>query len=109
MYVPYSAGITDSYRSWLTSNTMEVELSPKSIARLADALAPRVAKIIRNEIAKPEDVQEWIDTNEAAAILGITPGTLRRQKSRYPHIKNGDNSQGNLRFLRSSLIETYAK
>ena len=109
MYALFSEGITDSYLYWLTSNTMEVELSPKSIARLADALAPRVAKIIRNEMQKPEDVQEWIDTNEAAAILGITPGTLRRQKRKYPHIKNGDNSQGNLRFLRSSLIETYAK
>ena len=88
---------------------MELELSPKSIARLADALAPRVAKIIRNEISKPEEVQEWIDTNEAAAILGITPGHLRRQKDRFPHIKSGGKQQGNLRFLRSSLMESYAR
>lgn len=88
---------------------MNVELSPKSIALLADALAPRVAKIIRNEMNKPEDVQEWIDTNEAAMVLGVTPGHLRRNKDRYPHIKNGEKQQGNLRFLRSSLIASYAK
>ena len=87
---------------------MEIELSYDSIRRLADELAPRVAKIIRNEIRKPEEVQEWIDTNEAAAMLGISPTTLRRKKDNYPHIKNGDNRQGNLRFLKSSLIEKYA-
>lgn len=90
---------------------MEVELSPKSIARLADALAPRVAKIIKNEVMKPmEDAnQEWISTKEAALILGMTQGNLRRCKDKYPHIKNGDNGQGNLRFLRSALIESFAK
>jgi hypothetical protein len=90
---------------------MEVELSPKSIARLADALAPRVAKIIKNEVMKPmEDAnQEWISTKEAALILGMTQGNLRRCKDKYPHIKNGDNDQGNLRFLRSALIESFAK
>ena len=90
---------------------MEVELSPKSIARLADALALRVAKIIKNEVMKPmEDAnQEWISTKEAALILGMTQGNLRRRKDKYPHIKNGDNNQGNLRFLRSALIETFAK
>lgn len=90
---------------------MEVELSPKSIARLADALAPRVAKIIRRDILKPvEDAnQEWISTKEAALILGMTPGNLRRSKDKYPHIKNGSNDQGNLRFLRSALLESFAK
>lgn len=87
---------------------MELELSPKSIARLADALAPRVAKIIRSEI-KPKEEEQWLDTNDAAAILGITPGCLRKNKDRYPHIKNGGNKQGNLRFLRSSLIESFGK
>lgn len=88
---------------------MEVELSPKSIQRLADALAPRVAEIISGEIRKPEADTEWVDTNDAAAILGITPRWLRQTKDRFVHIKNGDNKQGNLRFLRSSLIESYGK
>lgn len=88
---------------------MEVELSLKSIERLADALAPRVAKIIKNELKKPEDIQEWIDTKEAAGLLGITPAHLRRRKDDFPHIKGGGNQQGNLRFLRSSLIQAFAK
>lgn len=88
---------------------MEVELSPKSIKRLADALAPRVAEIITGEMKKPKEEQEWLDTNDAAAVLGITPRWLRQRKDRFVHIKNGDKQQGNLRFLRSSLIENYAK
>lgn len=86
---------------------MEIELSPKSIARLADALAPRVAQIMRKDM-KP-DAEEWLDTKEAAALLGISAGHLRRHKDRYPHIKNGNEKQGNLRFRRSSLIEGYSR
>lgn len=88
---------------------MELELSPSSIARLADALAPRVAKIIKNELGKKNEEQEWICTDEAASILGISSDRMRKVKDKYPHIKNGSNQQGGLRFLRSALIETFAK
>lgn len=88
---------------------MEVELSITSIRRLADELAPRVARIIKAELQKKERAEEWVDTAEAAAILGVTKSWLRATKDRYPHIKNGENRQGNLRFLRSGLISGYAK
>lgn len=89
---------------------MEIELSPKSIARLADALAPRVAKIIKNEMMKQEPVDdEWVSTKVAASILGISQDRMRKIKGKYPHIKNGDKDQGNLRFKRSSLVEHYAQ
>jgi len=88
---------------------MEIELSNESIKRLADALAPRVAKIIKAELKKKEDAEEWVRTKEAAQILGITERWLRRTKDNYPHIKNGNNEQGNLMFLKSGLIKTYAQ
>jgi hypothetical protein len=87
---------------------MEVELSITSIRRLADELAPRVAKIIKADLQRKEQAEEWVRTEEAAAILGITERWLRRTKDNYPHIKNGDNKQGNLMFLRSGLIKSYA-
>ena len=88
---------------------MEIELSNESIKRIADALAPRVAKIIKAELKKKEDAEEWVRTKEAAQILGITERWLRRTKDNYPHIKNGNNEQGNLMFLKSGLIKTYAQ
>ena len=88
---------------------MEYELSPQSIARLADALAPRVAKIIKNELKKPREEQEWICAKEAAMILGISVSRMRHIKDRFPHIKSGNSAQGSIRFLRSALIENYAK
>ena len=87
---------------------MELELSPKSIARLADALAPRVAKIIKADLKKKEDAEEWVRTADAAAILGVSESWLRRTKNKYPHTKGGDNQQGNLLFLKSALIKSYS-
>lgn len=88
---------------------MEIELSYNSIRRLADELAPRVAKIIKADLQKKEEQEEWVRTAEAAAILGISEKWLRTTKDRYPHIKNGDSKQGNIMFLRSGLIKSYAK
>lgn len=88
---------------------MEIELSVNSIRRLADELAPRVAKIIKADLQRKEDAEEWVRTADAARILGISENWLRVTKDRYPHIKNGENSQGNLMFLKSALIKSYAK
>lgn len=88
---------------------MEIELSYNSIRRLADELAPRVAKIIKADLKKKEQAEEWVRTSEAAAILGITESWLRKTKNRYPHTKGGDGQQGNLLFLKSSLIKSYSE
>lgn len=87
-----------------------VDLSQRSIARLADALAPRVAKIILEQMRlKEPDEEEWLNTKEAAELLGISQGHLRRHKDEYTHTKLGDAKQGNLRFLRSSLIPPFTE
>jgi hypothetical protein len=58
---------------------------------------------------RKEQAEEWVRTDEAAQILGISETWLRQTKDRYPHIKNGSEKQGNLMFLRSGLIKGYAK
>lgn len=88
---------------------MNIELSPESIKRLADELAPRVAVIIMQKMKSDPSQDEWVDTNTAASILGIKPDTLRKQLNKYTHIKSGDSKQGKLRFHRPSLIEHYAQ
>ncbi|UKK61070.1 helix-turn-helix domain-containing protein [Prevotella communis] len=88
---------------------MEIELSPKSISLLADALAPRVAVIIMQKMNEDPMKEEWVDTRTAARILGIKPNTLRKNIDKYTHVKSGDKRQGHLLFLRSELINAFAK
>lgn len=89
---------------------MEIELSPKSISLLADALAPRVAVIIMQKMKNDPTTQaEWVDTKTAARILGCKPNTLRKNINKYTHIKSGDSKQGHLLFLRAELIPGFAQ
>lgn len=82
---------------------MEIELSPVSIIKLAEALAPRVARIIKRQSKE----EEWIPTREAAQILSVSPAWLRRTKERYPYIK-GEGQQSQIRFLKSALLKNHA-
>lgn len=83
---------------------MEIELSPISIIKLAEALAPRVARIIKQQ---EKEEEEWITTREAAQILSVSPAWLRRTKERYPYIK-GEGQQSQIRFLKSALLKNHA-
>lgn len=47
---------------------------------------------------------EMVTTEEAARILGVSTGTMRRNKDKFQHIKTGDGRSGRLLFRRSSLI-----
>lgn len=87
---------------------MEIELSPQSIARLADALAPRVALIITNKLDLQPRETDLVTTEEAARILGITPSRMRHIKDKFPHVKGGNCAQGKLLFKRDGLIKGYS-
>ena len=86
---------------------MEVELSQRTI----DAIAYRAATIImqkmKNAPEESRDFPKMVTTSEAAAILGITPGRMRQIAERFPHIKQGENKQGKLLFVRNALLENY--
>ena len=86
---------------------MEIELSQRTI----DAIAYRAATIIMQKMKKAQktgsDLPMMVSSREAAAILGITPGRMRQIAERFPHIKQGDNKQGKLLFVRDALLENY--
>lgn len=86
---------------------MEIELSQRTI----DAIAYRAATIIMQKMKKAQktgsDLPKMVSSREAAAILGITPGRMRQIAERFPHIKQGDNKQGKLLFVRDALLENY--
>lgn len=84
---------------------MEVELSDNSIRKVAR----EVAAILRQSHPAIDMTKEMVPTKEAARILGITPARLRQIKDRYPHIKNGEHSQGKLLFKREALLRIYAQ
>jgi hypothetical protein len=50
-----------------------------------------------------------VTVKEAARILNISESHMRRIKDNFPHIKNGNNAQGHVLFVRESLLKTYAK
>lgn len=85
---------------------MEVELSQKAI----DAIAYKAATIVVSKLKAEDQVQahsQMVSTKEAAAILGITPARMRQIADRFPHIKQGNNKQGKLLFLKKSLLKNY--
>lgn len=86
-----------------------MELTQKERRDLINDITTNVIRVLekRKKLVKEED--EWIDSKEAAAIIGVSVSRLRKIKDRFPHTKVGNNAQGQLRFLKSGLIEKYAK
>jgi hypothetical protein len=50
---------------------------------------------------------EYVDTEEAARILGMSANYLRQVKDRYPHMKAGDRKQGRILFRRDALLNEF--
>ena len=73
-------------------------------------IAYKAAKIVVSELKKCEEPQlEMVPVSVAAKILGISEDHMRRIKDKFPHIKNGNNKQGRLLFVRDALLKEYAK
>lgn len=81
---------------------MEIELSQKCM----DAIAYKVAKILKCELKKESDLPELVSTAEAAKILNISQDRLRHIGHRFPRIK-GEGRNGRLLYIRSKLMENY--
>lgn len=71
----------------------------------AKIVASEVVKALKGNRSKVES--EYVDTEEAARILGMSPTYLRSVKDRYPHIKVGNTKQGRIMFRRDSLLNAY--
>ena len=79
---------------------MEIELRQKDI----DAIAYKVAKILKRELKDGFEQPEMVSTAEAAKILNITPRHMRLIGERFPRIKGAG---GRLLYVRSALLENY--
>ena len=72
---------------------------------LAALVAEEVVKKLRGVRNLTE--AEYVDANEAARILGVSPNYLRQIKDRYPHMKAGDRKQGRILFRRDALLNEF--
>ena len=85
---------------------MDIFLSEKQM----DQIAAKTANIILRKMKEDkEPPTEMVSVKEAARILNISENHMRRIKDHFPHIKNGNNSQGHILFVREALLKTYAK
>ena len=85
---------------------MQVELSQKDIDAIAYKAAVIVAQRLK-KVIKEERPPKMVSTKEAAKILGITPCRMRQIADRFPHVKQGENKQGKLLFVRDGLLKNY--
>ena len=72
---------------------------------LAALVADQVVKKLKGMPNQSEP--EFVDTEEAARILGFSTNYLRQVKDRYPHIKAGDQKQGRIMFRRDALLNEF--
>lgn len=69
-------------------------------------LAKEVVKEMRRtEQEKPQP--ELISSKETAALIGVSEDYIRKIKDRLPHVKQGNNNQGRLVFVKEGLMEAY--
>ena len=88
-------------------------MKKEEMERLTDMVAKKTASIVM-ELLKGEGLDskkddEYVDAQEAAQLLGVTPNYLRSMKNKFPHIKVGNYSQGRVLFKKSALFENYTK
>ena len=83
---------------------MEITLSPRQMSELIHGVAVVVVEKLKKEL-RGEQLPEMVTTAEAAKILGISADRMRKIADRYPHIKKGENKQGQLLFMRNALLQ----
>lgn len=86
----------------------------EDMKKLSEMIAQRTADIVMERISSgssfaKENDDEYVSSEEAANILGVTPSYLRSMKNKFPHKKVGNHSQGRIFFLKSGLLENYIK
>lgn len=82
-----------------------IEIANIVAQQMSAKVAEEVVKKLRGNLCVSDT--EYVDTDEAARILGMSPAYLRAVKDRYPHIKAGNTKQGRIMFRRDSLLNQY--
>ena len=86
---------------------MPIELTAKDIDAIANKVAKSVVRLLEKSNVDNGKNPVMVSTKEAAAILNISPGRMRQIAGRFPHIKQGNNKQGKLLFVKDALIDNY--
>lgn len=85
---------------------MDIFLSDKQMEQIATKTANILLRKMKEDKEPPT---EMVSVKEAARILNISENHMRRIKNQFPHIKNGENQQGHILFLRDALLKIYGK
>ena len=80
-------------------------ITKEEISVIAAMVADQVVKKLKGVGNLAET--EYVDTEEAARILGVSANYLRQVKDRYPHMKAGDRKQGRILFKRDALLNEF--
>lgn len=86
---------------------MEKEEMKELVALIAKTTTQMVVTQLRS-MRELSDT-EYVDTREAARILGVSPAYLRQVKEKYPHVKGGTCKQGHIMFRRDDLLKSVEK
>lgn len=85
-------------------------MGKKELENLVTLIAQRttdmVVEKLRGDMRGQADT-EYVNSKEAARILGVTPNYLRQVKDKYPHIKAGDKNAGRIMFRRDALLSEF--
>lgn len=98
----------------LQQKTKCTDMKKEELEKLVEKIAQRTANIVMEQLKGKSQVQipgidpdEYVDSKEAARMLGLTPNYLRTMKEKFPHIKVGENNQGRVLFKKSALLNSY--
>ncbi len=80
-------------------------MNTEDIKVLASLVAEEVVKTLKG--VRNFQEPEYVDTDEAARILGVSANYLRQVKDRYPHTKIGNNKQSRIMFRRDALLSEF--
>lgn len=85
----------------------------EEMERLTEMIARKTTDMVMERLNGSSTVKvdddEYVDSQEAARILDVTPNYLRSMKHKFPHVKIGKHSQGRVLFKKSELLKNYTK
>ncbi len=87
-----------------TQNLKIYSMKKEELNVLATLVAEQVVEKLKSVTLADT---EYVDTEEAARILGVSANYLRQVKDRYPHVKAGDQKQGRIMFRRDALLNEF--
>ena len=83
---------------------MEITLPQRQVDEIVHKLHILLRRDMK-EFSEQQQLPEMVTTAEAAKILGISAGRMRQIADKYPHVKRGENKQGQLLFMRNALLQ----